>query len=124
MRNGITKTDVPIHGVAIAGTADLTDDTIVPKADVKYALTVTNTGNINDTIKLATNGNADAALSQTSISLAPGKSSIVTLTIPGTVRATVGKYVAKVTVTSESDGTKTAQIETTTTVKRTHSGGK
>ena len=120
----VTKTDVPIHGVAIAGTADLTDDTIVPKADVKYALTVTNTGNTNDTIKLATDGNADAALSQTSISLAPGKSSIVTLTIPGTVRAAVGTYVAKVTATSESDGTKTAQIETTTTVKRTHSGGK
>ena len=113
----VTKTDVPIHGVAIAGSADLTDDTIVPKAsDVKYALTVTNTGTTNDTMKLTTSGNVTATLSETSVSLTTGASSVVRLTVPGTVLATAGEYVVDITATSQGDTTKTAQLTATTTV--------
>ena len=110
----VTKTDERFHGVAITGVADLTDETISPNADVKYILTVTNIGNINDTIKLASTGSADATLSQTSVSLASGASSEVRLTVPGVA----GDQIVRVVATSESDNTKTSQITTTTTIKR------
>ena len=107
----VTKTGDLVHGVSIAGAANITDEMIQqPNADVEYILTVTNVGNTNDTIKLATSGNADSTLSQTSVSLAPGASSEVTLIIP---QGIVGANMVKVTATSEGDSTKTANITTT-----------
>ena len=113
----VTQTDKHFHGVSIAGVADLSDDIIIPNADVKYILTVTNTGNIHDRVNLEVSEEIDAILSQTSVSLASGESSEVTLTIPSSVFAKVGDYVAKITVTSESDNAKIAHITTTTTIK-------
>ncbi len=111
-----TATIKPFHGVVLAGVDDLTTKTIDVNIDVKYALTVTNTGNINDTIKLATSGKVTSTLSQKSVSLAPGASSKITLTISGTALATTGDYTTNVIATSEGDDTKTDQIKTITNV--------
>ena len=113
----VTHTNENVYGVSISGAADLTDDTIAPDADVKFILTVTNTGNTKDTIKLTISGNVPATLSQTSVSIAPSASSEVILTIPRNAFTAAGDYVAKVVATSESDGAKTAQIKTATTIK-------
>ena len=109
----VTQIGDLVHGVSIAGAANITDETIQPNADVEHILTVTNVGNTNDTIKLATSGNTDSTLSQTSVSLAPGASSEVTLIIP---QGIVGENMVKVTATSEGDSTKTAQITATTSI--------
>ena len=111
-----TATIKPFHGVVLAGVDDLTTKTSDVNTDVKYALTVTNTGNINDTIKLTTSGEATPTLSQKSVSLAPGNSLKVILTIPGTALATAGDYAVNVIATSEGDNTKTDQIRTITNV--------
>ena len=111
-----TATIKPFHGVVLAGVDDLTTKTSDVNTDVKYALTVTNTGNINDTIKLTTSGEVTPTLSQKSVSLAPGNSLKVILTIPGTALATTGDYTVNVIATSESDNTKADQIRTTTNV--------
>lgn len=113
----VTQTDKHFHGVSIAAVADLSDDIIMSNADVKYILTVTNTGNFLDRINLSVSEDINAILSQTSVSLAPGDSSEVTLTIPSAVFDAVGNYVAKVTATSESDDAKIAHITTSTTIK-------
>ena len=111
-----TATIKPFHGVVLAGVDDLTTKTSDVNTDVKYALTVTNTGNINDTIKLTTSGEVTPTLSQKSVALAPGNSLKVTLTIPGTALATTGDYTVNVIATSEGDNTKADQIRTTTNV--------
>ena len=111
-----TATIKPFHGVVLAGVDDLTTKTSDVNTGVKYALTVTNTGNINDTIKLTTSGEVTPTLSQKSVSLAPGNSLKVTLTIPGTALATADDYAVNVIATSESDNTKTDQIRTITNV--------
>ncbi len=111
-----TATIIPVHGVALAGVDDLTAKTIDVNADVKYALTVTNTGNTKDTIKLATSGEVASTLNQKSVSLVPGASSKVILMIPGTALVTAGNYAVNVIATSESDDTKTDQIRTITNV--------
>ena len=107
-----TATIKPFHGVVLAGVDDLTTKTSDVNTDVKYALTVTNTGNINDTIELTTSGKITPTLSQKSVALAPGNSLKVTLTIPGTALATAGDYAVNVIATSEGDNTKTDQIRT------------
>jgi hypothetical protein len=105
------------HGVSLTGMCNVTSETINAEANIKYILTVTNTGNVQDTIKLAISEGADAALSPTSVSLAPGVSSKVALTVPRFVRKTAGDYATKVVATSEGDSTKTAQIKTTTSIR-------
>ena len=106
-----------VHGVALSGVGDLTSEAVAVGAAVKYDLTVTNTGNTNDTIRLATSGNIRAMLSDRSISLPPGRSSVVRLTIPSETVTTAGEYMVNITAASEGDITKTAQIATTTTIK-------
>ena len=127
-------TTPPVYGVALSGTCDLTPEIINAGADIEYIVTVINTGNTRDTIKLTTSGNTthlrrpgelvDAGLpTSTTLSrvpLDPGSSSKVVLVVPGFVRATAGDYVVKVAATSESDSTKTAHIITTATIKPFH----
>ena len=110
----------PSHDVALTGICDLNPETVNANADIEYILTVTNTGKVQDTIKLATSGNTQAALSLTKVSLAPGVSSKVSLTVPGSVRETAGDYVVKVDAISEGDNTKTAQLTTTTSIPSTY----
>ena len=82
---------------------------------VSYTLKVTNNGNTDDVIDLATEGTA-ATLSQTSVPLALGASAEVMLTISGDDLALAGNYEVKVTATSQGDETQTTEITTTTTV--------
>ncbi len=110
-------TTTPVYGVALGGVGNLTPEMGNASADIAYTLTVINTGNAKDTIKLTTSGKVNATLSQESVSLAPGASSKVALVVPGSVRANAGVYVVNVTATSESDSTKTAEIITTATVR-------
>ena len=111
---------VPLHGVALTGVCNLTPEAINAHADFECILTVTNTGNTDDTIKLVTSGNAAATLDETSLLLIPGASSKVTLTVPRAVFTNAGDYIAKVTATSAGDSTKTAQITTATTIPPIH----
>lgn len=113
----------PVYGVALSCVYDLTPEMGNASTDIAYTLTVINTGNTKDTIKLATSGKVNATLSQESVSLDPGASSKVALVVPGSVRANAGVYVVNVTATSESDSTKTAEIITTATVKPVHGDG-
>ncbi len=105
----------PVYGVMLEGVGDLTAEVSTPAEDVTYTLKVTNTGDTDDVIDLATS-NAAATLSETSVSLAAGASAEVTLTIPATALATAGDHEVKVTATSQGDNTKTAEVSTTTTV--------
>ncbi len=107
---------VPVHGVSLSGVGELTTETADAGDGVSYTLRVTNTGNTDDTISLATSGDATATLSQTSISLAADASADVTLTISGDALATAGAYEVKVTATSQGDAEKTAVVSTTTTI--------
>ena len=111
-----TATIKPFHGVDLAGVDALTTKTTDMNTDVKYDFTVTNTGNINDTIKLTTSNEVTSTLSQKSVRLTPGASSKVTLTIPSTALATTGDYTVNIIATSEGDDTKTDQIKTITNV--------
>ena len=127
-------TTTPVYGVALGGTCDLTPEIIDEGTDIKYIVTVINTGNTKDTINLTTSGNTtylrrlteledDDLSTQTTISqvtLDPGATSKMALVVPGFVRATAGDYVVNVTATSESDSTKAAQIKTTATIKPFH----
>ena len=106
-----------VHGVALTSVVDLTSEAIAVGAATQYELTVTNTGNTSDTIRLETSGNVTAMLSDASIPLRPGRSSVVELTIPSETVATAGEYRVNITASSESDSRKTAQIATTTTIK-------
>ena len=124
-------TPKPIYEVALSGTCNLTPETINKGADIEYIVTVINTGNTKDTIKLTTSGNTTYLRSPKEstgedlstqtilgrVPLAPGASARVALRVPGFVRATAGDYVVKVKATSESDSTKTAEILTTATIK-------
>jgi len=110
----VTKTSESIYGVSISGVADLSDEIIRQNTHVKYILTITNTGNVNDTIKLTASGQTNASLSQTSVSLKPGTSSEVILSVP----KTVGEHEIRVQATSNSNKTKSSQIIVTSNIKK------
>ncbi len=110
-----TTTILPVYGVMLAGISALTTETLDASEGVTYTLQVTNTGNTEDVIDLAASDEA-ATLSQSSVPLASGDSTNITLAISGTALATAGEYVVKVTATSQGDSTKTAEVSTTTTI--------
>ncbi len=110
-----TTTILPVFDISLEGVGDLTTETTDASDGVSYTLKVTNNGNTNDTIDLATSGTA-ATLSQASVSLASGASTEVMLTISGDVLALADTYQVKVTATSQGDDTQTVEIITTTTV--------
>ena len=113
----VSRTTHPVHGVALTSVGDLTSETVAGRSGVKYIFTVTNIGNITDMINLEIAGNTTAMLSDTSVLLPPGASSIVTLTIPRKTVAVAGEYVIETTATSAADNRKISQITTTTTIK-------
>ena len=100
----------PFHGVTLSAVDDWTIERDDVKTDMKYTLIVTNTGNVDDTIRMTTE--LPATLSEDSISLVPGASSKVTLTIPATAGAATDDSI-HVIATSEGDSTKTDQIQKT-----------
>ena len=110
-----TTTNItPTYDVSMEGVESLATELQHASKGVDYALTITNTGNTDDTILLTTEGDIGGTLSDTSISLAPSTSSEVTLTVPGNVISVSGDYAVKVTATSQNDHTKSAQITTVT----------
>ncbi len=116
----VNNREASAHGVSLTGVANLTPEAIDTGNGIQYIFTVTNTGTTRDTIQLTTSGNVNAALSATSVSLAPGASSTVRLTVPGTLLTTAGEYMVDITATSQGDTTKTAQLTATTTVSVIH----
>ncbi len=110
-----TTTILPAYGITLTGVGKLTTETSDASEGVSYTLKITNNGNTDDVIDLATEGTA-ATLSQTSVELASGASAEIILTISGDVLTTADDYEVKVTATSQNDSTKTAEITTTTTI--------
>jgi len=90
---------------------------------VTYTLTVTNTGNQDDTINLSVppdvgvEGTVLGSLSKTSVDLAAGASEEVTLTVTGDVLTEARDYQVTVTATSAGDVSMTDEVSTTTTVE-------
>ena len=110
-----TTTVLPVYGVTLAGVGELTTETVDASEGVSYMLTVTNTGNTDDVIDLTSSDDA-AILSQTSVSLAAGASTEVTITLSGDALATAGDYEVNVTATSQGDNTMSSEVSTNTTI--------
>ena len=108
-------TILPVYDIMLEGVGELTTETSDVSEGVSYTLKVTNNGNTDDVIDLATEGTA-AMLSQASVDLASGASVEVMLTISGDTLALAGVYEVKVTATSQGDNTQTDGVTTTTTV--------
>ncbi len=112
-----TTTVSVIYGVSLKVMDSLETERLYVGQGTDHTFTVTNNGTTNDTIQLTTSAGAAAVtLSETSVSLAPGASSKVTLTVPGAALTVPGGYIVQVTATSKGDKEKTAQIITTTYV--------
>ena len=110
-----TTTILPIYGFTLASVGDTTTETSDVSEGISYTLKLTNSGNADDVITLATTG-TPASLSQNEVSLAHQASAEVVLTITGDDLAKAGDYEVKVTATSQGDDTITQAITTTTTI--------
>ncbi len=93
-------------------------ESVDPGEDAIYTLTITNRGNIQDTITLTKSGtNSDwGSFEQNSITLAPDESQDVTFTVSVPLDTLVGDYDITVTATSTGDPTEYRSLVTTTTV--------
>ena len=120
-----TESTPPIPTVAgVSLEADsMAQSTMDAVAGVTYTLTVTNTGNMMDTLTLTVSpevgveGSVIGALSQKSVELDADASADVILTVTGDALTAPGDYEVTVTVTSGTDDTKTAEVTTTTTIE-------
>ena len=92
-------------------------------AGVNYTLKVTNTGNMMDTIMLEASaevgieGNVLGDLSDRSVELEAGAAAEITVGVAGDLFTKPGDYPIRVTATSKTDDTKTAEVTTTTTIE-------
>ncbi len=111
-----TATIPPIYGFTLAGVGKMTNEIANTREDVEYTFEITNTGNTEDTIKLATSGVDTATLSETSLLLDTKTSATVKLTLPKDSLATDTDYIVKVTATSKGNSTKTSRLTTITIV--------
>lgn len=112
----VSDADSEPYGIKLAGVGNLTVDIPKGNGDVLYTFRITNTGTKLDTISLTTNGDVKSTLSRDSVSLAPGASTDVVMSISDDVLSNVGRYEVNVIATSNGDPTKTATITTTTTI--------
>ena len=110
-----TTTVLHVYDIALEGVGELTTETADASDGVTYVLKVTNNGNTDDVIDLATQG-IPVTLSQTSVTLASGASAEVMLTISGDVLALASEYYVRVTATSQGDNNQTAETTATITV--------
>ncbi len=108
------------RGVTLTAATKVNTELVDPGADLVYTLTVTNTGNIMDTIHLTKSGHPDAKLNSTSVKLAPGTSKTTTLTVPKETLALADEYAVNINATSQGDRTKTVKISINTTVNPTY----
>jgi len=127
-----TTTVIPVYDVMLASEGALTGTTMDMMEGVTYTLTVTNTGNTDDTIVLGSSAEVgisgavlgsfslpdseEPATSQLEIMLAAGASVNVMFTAAGDLLTQPGEYEIVVTATSQGDNTKTASLTTTTTI--------
>ena len=127
-----TTTILSVYGVMLEVDGALTGSTTDSVAGVTYSLSVTNIGNIEDTITLGSSaevGIGGAVLGsfsrpddegpptgQLEIQLTPGESENVIFTAAGDLLTQQGTYKIVVTATSEGDSTKSAEITTSTTI--------
>jgi hypothetical protein len=109
---------MPVFGVELSASADALST--APSENATYLLTISNTGTVADTYTVSAENpdNADvAALSTYYITnLAAGASTTVLVNVTD---AMAGSYIVNVKATSEGDTTKSATINTTTTVEDT-----
>ena len=127
-------TILPVYGVTLAGVGgELIGTTMDMLAGVSYTLTVTNTGNTDDTVVLGSSAefgiegsvlgsfsqsdDQEPTTSQLEIMLAAGASAEVIFTAAGDFFTKLGEYEIKVTATSQGDSTKTAELTTNTTIE-------
>ena len=120
----ITTIEVPvIAGVSLEIVGDAALSTIDAVSGVSYTLKVTNTGNMMDTITLEASaeigigGSVLGAFSDRSVALEAGASAEVTLKVTGDLLTEPGDYPIRVTATSKTDGMKTAEVTTATTIQ-------
>ena len=112
-----------VAGVSLEIVGDTVLSTMDAVAGVSYTLTVTNTGNMMDTVSLEASaevgieGSVLGSLSDRSIELDAGASAEVTLKVAGDLFTGSGDYAISVTATSGTDSTMTAEITTTTTIE-------
>ncbi len=122
----------PVYSVTFEGDSEHTGSTVDVLSGVSYTLTVTNTGNMDDTILLGSSAEAGiegsmlgafAAIDspeqrsgQLEVVLAAGTSAEVIFTAAGDFFTKPGDYAIEVTATSQADTTKTAVLTITTTI--------
>ena len=112
-----------VAGVSLEIVGDTALTTMNAVEGVNYTLTVTNTGNMMDTLTLEASaevgieGSVLGTLSDSEIVLEAGASAELTLKVAGDLLTEPGDYVIGVTATSVADNTKTAEITTTTTIE-------
>ncbi len=127
-----TTTILPVYSVTLISKSPTTGSTQDSVTGVTYNLTVTNTGNTEDTIILGSSaevGIGGAVLgafkrteeqeiptAQLEITLAAGASTDVLFIASGDLLTSLGEYPITVTATSKGDSTKTAEVQTTTII--------
>jgi hypothetical protein len=102
----------PAYGVDL--TVDVAGKTVAVGVTATYTLTVTNKGNVTDTIDLTQGGTITGTLSKSSVVLDAGASEEVSLSVSS---STAGTYTTTVTATSQEDSTKSDSVTVTTTVE-------
>jgi uncharacterized membrane protein len=105
-----------VYGVALSDQMALTG---TAGTAVTYTLSITNTGNGNDSFDIGLSGNTWlAAISETSADLGPGESTTVEVVVQIPEDAATGEMdTATVTVTSDSDDTVSDSAVLTTTAE-------
>ncbi|MCG9128739.1 hypothetical protein JT359_14170 [Candidatus Poribacteria bacterium] len=94
-----TTTILPVYDISITTPEKQTD---ITEGSIGYIFTLTNNGNTDDVINLSTTGDVTGTLSQESVTLPPGSSKDITLTV-STTGLTAGNYTLNVTGTSVGD---------------------
>ena len=112
-----------VAGVSLEVVGETALSTTDAVAGVSYTLKATNTGNMMDTITLEASaevgigGSVLGALSDRSVALEAGAATEVTLKVTGDLLTEPGDYPIRVTATSKTDGMKTAEVTTITTIE-------
>ena len=122
----------PVYGVMFAGDSERAGSTVDVLSGVSYTLTVTNTGNTDDTIILGSSAafgiegsvlgtftgvdSPGQRFGELEIAIPAGASAEVIFTAAGDAFTKPGEYKIEVTATSQGDGTKMAVLTTTTTI--------
>jgi uncharacterized membrane protein len=128
MVTAVSQTDVAVNtSLDLTSTANAVyallsstpdaDQSGLPGSSITYTVWVTNMGNINDDIALSVAGYSwDTLLSTSGLSLAPGQSDslVITVTIPGDAGGGQSDT-AVITATSQGDNSQNASLSLTTT---------